>query len=295
MAILSCTYMLLNGSPHTVTSTLFGIGNRAFAYGDCIRETIHTCADRLCFFDMHLTHLRLGMEAAMMAIPEKFYNKDGAFAREVSKLITKNRVFRGSTITITVFRASYNPKSIKPDTIEYTVHCEPLEELGYSFNSGGLKLGIAPQNMMMTISPMSNYYTSDNEILRVAIRKQCFKDRLDDIITVNTAGHIVETANSGNLFIIKNNTIYTPPLADGCRADVMRRVILEKVAPSLGYTTVSDKPLRESDINSKVEEMFVASTRDGIQWVAAYKSLRFMRSKTTTILTKMSELYEAQQ
>ena len=82
MAILSCTYMLLNGSPHTVTSTLFGIGNRAFAYGDCIRETIHTCADRLCFFDMHLTHLKLGMEAAMMAIPEKFLNKDGAFARE---------------------------------------------------------------------------------------------------------------------------------------------------------------------------------------------------------------------
>ena len=295
MAILSCTYMLLNGSPHTVTSTLFGIGNRAFAYGDCIRETIHTCADRLCFFDMHLTHLRLGMEAAMMAIPEKFYNKDGAFAREVSKLITKNRVFRGSTITITVFRTTFAPKSTKPDTIEYTVHCEPLEELGYSLNSAGLKLGIAPQNMMMTISPMSNYYTSDNEILRVAIRKQCFKDRLDDIITVNTAGHIVETANSGNLFIIKNNTIYTPPLADGCRADVMRRGILEKVAPSLGYTTVSDKPLRESDINSKVEEMFVASTRDGIQWVAAYKSLRFMRSKTTTILTKMSELYEAQQ
>ena len=294
MAILSCTYMLLNGSPHTVTSTLFGIGNRAFAYGDCIRETIHTCADRLCFFDMHLTHLRLGMEAAMMSIPEKFYNKDGSFAREVSKLITKNRVFRGSTITITVFRTTFAPKSTKPDTIEYTVHCEPLEELGYSLNSAGLKLGIAPQNMMMTISPMSNYYTSDNEILRVAIRKQCFKDRLDDIITVNTAGHIVETANSGNLFIIKNNTIYTPPLADGCRADVMRRVILEKVAPSLGYTTVSDKPLRESDINSKVEEMFVASTRDGIQWVAAYKSLRFMRSKTTTILTKMSELYEAQ-
>ena len=151
MAILSCTYMLLNGSPHTVTSTLFGIGNRAFAYGDCIRETIHTCADRLCFFDMHLTHLRLGMEAAMMSIPEKFYNKDGAFAREVSKLITKNRVFRGSTITITVFRATFVPKSTKPDTIEYTVQCEPLDELGYSLNSGGLKLGIAPQNMMMTI------------------------------------------------------------------------------------------------------------------------------------------------
>lgn len=295
MAILSCTYMLLNGSPHTVSSTLFGIGNRAFAYGDCIRESIHTCADRLCFFDMHLAHLKLGMEAAMMAIPEKFLNKDGAFAHEVSKLITKNRVFHGSIITITVFRSAFNPKSIKPDTIEYTVHCEPLEVLGYKINSNGLKLGIAPKNMLMTVSPMSNYFTSDNEVLRVAIRKQCFKDRLDDIITINTAGHIVETANSGNIFLIKDNTIYTPPLADGCHADVMRRVILEKVAPSLGYATVSDKPLYADDINSKVDEMFVASTRTGIQWVAAYKTLRFMRSKTTNILNKMSQLYESQQ
>ena len=109
-----------------------------------------------------------------------------------------------------------------------------------------------------------NYYTSDNEILRVALRKQCIRERLDDIITVNAAGRLVETANSGNLFIIKDNTIYTPPLADGCRADVMRRVILEKVAPALGYETMSDKPLYAEDINTKVDEMFVASTRTGI-------------------------------
>jgi hypothetical protein len=75
----------------------------------------------------------------------------------------------------------------------------------------------------------------------------------------------------------------------------MRRVILEKVAPELGMTVESDKPLLLTDINNKVEEMFVASTLTGIQWVAAYKTLRFMRSKTTTILNKMSQLYESQQ
>lgn len=295
MAILSCTYMLLNGNPHTVSGALFGIGNRAFAYGDCIREYIHTCADRLCFFDMHIAHLRQAMTAAMMAIPEKFYNKSGEFAKEISKLITKNRVFRGSIITITVFRASYAPKSIKPDPIEYTVQCQPLEELGFSLNSNGLKIGVAPKTMQMSVTSMSNFYTSDNEILRAAIRKQCFKEKLDDIITVNSAGHIMETANSGNIFIIKDNEIQTPPLSDGCRADVMRRVILEKVAPALGFKTISDKPVLISDINTKVEEMFAASSHNGIQWIAAYKTLRFMRAKTTAFLTKMSELYEAEQ
>lgn len=295
MAVSACPYILLNGNFHMASSAVFTISNRAFAYGDCIRETIHTCADRLCFFDMHLQHLREGMKAAMMAIPEKFQNRNGEFSREISKLITKNRVFRGSVITIMVFRADFNPKSIAPDAIEYAVQCETLDELGFSLNSKGLKIGVVNKDLSMTASTLSNFHTSDNEILRVAIRKQCFKDRLDDVMIINNAGHIVETANRGNLFIIKGNTLHTPPLADGCRADVMRRVILEKVAPELGMTVESDKPLLLTDINNKVEEMFVASTLTGIQWVAAYKTLRFMRSKTTTILNKMSQLYESQQ
>ncbi|MBO7462902.1 MAG: aminotransferase class IV [Bacteroidales bacterium] len=295
MAVSACPYILLNGNFHMASSSVFTISNRAFAYGDCIRETIHTCADRLCFFDMHLQHLREGMKAAMMAIPEKFLNKNGEFSREISKLITKNRVFRGSVITIMVFRADFTPKSISPDPIEYAVQCEALDELGFSLNSKGLKIGVVNKDLSMTASTLSNFHTSDNEILRVAIRKQCFKDRLDDVMIINNAGHIVETANNGNIFIIKGDTLHTPPLADGCRADVMRRVILEKVAPELGMTAVSDKPLLLTDLNNKVEEMFVASTRTGIQWVAAYKTLRFMRSKTTNILNKLSQLYESQQ
>ena len=292
---LPAKYMLLNGNFHAHNCLIFNIENRAYAFGDSIREYVHTCADRLCFFDMHLAHLRQGMEAAMMAVPEKFKNKDGEFSREISKLITRNRIFYGSIVTITVFRSVYDPKSTKPDTIEYTVQCEPLDELGFKINPQGLRLDILGKNLAMPVSPLSNFYTTDNEILRVALCKRCFRDRLDDIIIVNHAGHIVESANSGNIFIVKGNTIHTPPIADGCKSDAMRRVILEKVAPALGFATVSDKSLLESDINTKVDEMFVASTRIGIQWVAAYKTLRFMRAKTTSILAKMSELYEAQQ
>ena len=295
MAISSIPHILLNGNFHSQTSLIFNIGNRAFSSGDCVCEMIHTCADRLCFIDEHLEHLRQGMEAAMMAIPEKFYNRDKVFSREISRLLTKNRVFRGSLVTIVVFRAVYAPLSSGADTIEYVIYCEPLDCLGYKLNDRGLRLGFF-DDFTLPVSPMSNFFTHDNATLKMAIRKKCTRADINDVITVNHHGHIVETANSGNLFIIKDDTIITPPLADGCKADVMRRKILEVIAPMLGMKAVSDKPLREKDLNIKnTNEMFVASTANGIQWVAAYKSLRFMRAKTTAILKKLTELYESQE
>lgn len=299
MAISSSTYILLNGNFHTQSSLIFNIDNRGFAYGDCIRETIHTCADRLCFIDQHLRHLREGMKLAMMDIPKKFLNKDKEFSAEISKLLTKNRVFRGSTVTITVFRSAFAPMSTSADGVEYTIHCEPHDELGYSLNGRGLRLGVV-EGSSMAVSPFSNYYTCDNSLQKIAIAKQCLKHSLDDSFIFNADKHIVETAGNGNVFVIKGNTIQTPPLSDGCKDDVMRRVILEKVAPAMGYTAISDVPLLESDINnsdinSKIEEIFVASTHGGIQWVSAFKSRRFMRAKTTAIVSKVSELYEAQQ
>lgn len=293
MATLASTYLLLNGNLHTQTSTIFNIRNRALAFGDCVIETIHTCADRLCFFDKHLQHLREGMEMAMMKIPPKFYNREREFSTEISKLITKNRIFYGSLVTIMVFRSSYTQLSTQPDTIEYVVYCEPLPELGYTLNERGLRLGLIDA-MPFTASPMSNYCTHDYSVQRIVLHKKCLKANLDEAIITNASGHIVETAGSGNIFFIKEDTLITPPLIDGCKDDVIRRIILDTVAPQLGLKTICDKSMHISDIKH-IDEVFTASTRQGIRWVAAYKSQRYMRAKTTVILNKLTKLYEAQQ
>lgn len=291
--MLSCTYMLLNGTQHLVSSAVFNVGNRAFAHGDCITEYVHTCADRLCFFDKHLQHLRKGMETAMMDVPQKFLNKNREFSTEISKLITKNRIFHGSLVTITVFRSSLAPKNIGPDSVEYYVHCEPSAELGYTINDRGLRFGIV-DDICIAPTPMSGFFTHDNGIFKVITQKQCNKAGIDDAITINTEGHIVESVLNGTVFIIKGNTIITPPLSDGCKDDVMRRNILEIIAPEMGLTPVSDTPLREKDLKN-TDEFFTASTVHGIKWVAAYKSQRFMRAKTTALLNKLNALYKAQQ
>lgn len=293
MAISSNTYLLLNGNYHSRSSTMFHISNRAFAFGDSVVEYVHTCADRLCFIDRHLQHLRDAMAAAAMDIPRKFYNREGEFATEISKLITKNRIFYGSLVTIVVFRSKFIPLTTKPDVIEYVIYCEPLDELGYRLNDIGLRLGLI-DGMAFSASLMSNFFTHDNSIDRLVIYKKCLAANIDDALIVNTEGHIVETAGNGNIFFVKGNTLFTPPLASGCKDDVIRRIILEVVAPEMGLMPVCDRPLHINDLKH-IDEMFTASTLYGIQWVAAYKTQRFMRAKTTAIINKISELYKAQQ
>ena len=38
---------------------------------------------------------------------------------------------------------------------------------------------------------------------------------------LNTLGHVIETANA-NIFMVKNNRIFTPPITEGCVDGTMR-------------------------------------------------------------------------
>jgi len=289
---LSNSYILLNGNFHTQTGTIFNIYNRALQYGDCITETIHTCADRLCFVDRHLKHLRDAMKIAMMNIPEKFFNTNKIFSQEISKLLTRNRTFKGSTLKIKVFRSSIASNPNINDNIEYVIYSHQLESLGYEFNTNGLKLGmLTGTHVAPTI--MSGYDTHDNAIIKVIAKKKCIKDKLNDMILVNFDGNIVETAHLGNIFLIQDKILKTPPLSDGCLGDVMRSIILETAAKN-GYSVVYDSHITEEDIK-KAEEMFVASTEIGIKWVSAYKTCRFMRTKTKQLFEIINNLYLAEQ
>ena len=53
------------------------------------------------------------------------------------------------------------------------------------------------------------------------------KNKLDECIVLNSFERVCESAIA-NIFIIKGENIYTPPLSEGCVAGIMRRWMLEK-------------------------------------------------------------------
>ncbi|MCQ2251922.1 MAG: aminotransferase class IV [Bacteroidales bacterium] len=290
---LTSQHILLNGNFHSETSTLFNLFNRALRYGDCITETIHSCASRLCFFDEHLQNLCKAMKVASMNVPTKFANWEKEFTKEVAKMLTKNRVFKGATVKLMVFRSSLNSNPTLPDPIEYLAYIESLSDtLAYELNERGLSIDVL-EGISKSTGPLSNYDTHDSQIYKTMALKKCATYRLNDIIMLNHKGNVVETARGCCVFIKKDNMLMTPPLTDGCPADVMRSKVI-KAAEQIGLS-ICDKVPIEADMLKKAEEIFLASTENGIQWVMAYKDRRFLRTTSLSIIKIINEMYSAEE
>jgi branched-chain amino acid aminotransferase len=79
----------------------------------------------------------------------------------------------------------------------------------------------------------------------------------DEVILLNEHGHVSE-CTSANIFCMRDNHVYTPPLAtSGCLPGVTRAVLLEEIR--LPGLTISEKELTPADLANS-EQVFISST-----------------------------------
>ena len=108
-------------------------------------------------------------------------------------------------------------------------------------------------------SPLSGMKTAsyaENLLAKRWAQQQGF----DEGIFLNTAGNLCE-ATTSNLFIVKQQTLYTPDLASACLPGVMRDVVLE-------YATRMSIPCQSTTLPASMlddaDELFLTSALHGI-------------------------------
>ena len=94
----------------------------------------------------------------------------------------------------------------------------------------------------------------------------------DDCLIINDRGQIIESFHS-NLFIVKDNVIYSPALILGCVDGVMRTQIL-KIAREIGFSTNDNIQITESDLLG-ADEIFLTNAIEGIRWIGAFRQRRY--------------------
>jgi branched-chain amino acid aminotransferase len=108
----------------------------------------------------------------------------------------------------------------------------------------------------------------------------------DDCLMFNTENRIIESANS-NIFYVKNNIVFTPPLGEGCVDGTMRNCILS--LKDLEYKIVESK-VKIGDI-LEAEEVFLTNAIQGVRWVSHIKEQQFTEKKVAKLLTsKINQL-----
>jgi branched-chain amino acid aminotransferase len=232
--------------------------NRGLRFGDGLFETMRMNNGKILNRDFHFERLFYGMELLQFDIPQNFSQE--FFIDSVNKLLLKNSISQNARIRLMIFRGEGNLFDTENNFPNYIIETYPLEEK-IKLNEVGLKIDVFP-DAKKGCDLFSNV-KSNNYLPFVMAAKFAKRNQLDDAILLNTFNRICETAIA-NIFIIKGDHIYTPPLSEGCVAGVVRRFMLEKF-PSKHFLLHQKNLLLEDLLHA--DEIFLTNSIHLVRWV----------------------------
>lgn len=270
------SFIIINGEYARADEKIFSIDNRAFKYGDALFETMFSSNGVIHFVADHINRLHLGMQAMGMVIPNDFNTTE--INKMILRLARRNRFFKGVRIRLSVFRNPGGHYTPEVNSISYTIETTPLENTEYELNTKGISIGVFT-DLRKSVSILSAYKTSG---AFPSVLAGIYKSRngFGDALILNDQGNICE-AISSNIFLVKNQILYTPAINQGCVNGIMRGVILQ-LAKEAGYETIESDCISINDLTT-AEEVFVTNAIKGIVWVNAWEEYRYF-NKTLKLL-----------
>lgn len=274
-------FCIFNGHVISVYEPFLAINNRAFKFGDSIFESIRVCSNKIMFLKDHVTRLKLGMAALRMNVPAEF-NVENIQAL-IIQLLKKNTHAPNAKVRFSVFRNEGGLYSPDTNDISFLIETEQLEH-NYQLNSKGFWVDIYG-DIKKPINKLSNIKHGSAILYVLAgIAKQSMK--LDECFIINDAGNICESISS-NIFVVKNGTLYTPPLTEGCVDGVMRKQII--TLSTLNKILVFENRLTDY-ILCNADEIFLTNSIKGIQWIGQYKQTYYTNKMATFFIEKLNQI-----
>lgn len=274
-------YFVFNGQSFREGKAVISPDNRSFRYGDGLFETMRIINGNILLKALHFERLLRGMRLLQFNVPEFFTATQ--LEEDILSLCKKNRMDDKAVIRLVVFRSDgglYDLEDMRPNYIIQTIslHQYPPAQPGNS----GLEIDIYPD-----ASKACNIFSevkSNNFLLYVMAAKYARQHKLGDCLVLNQYGRISD-ATTANVFWIRNNTIFTPPLSEGGVAGVTRRFLLQEL-PNAGYT-IMEQHLAAEDILD-ADEIFLTNAVRGIRSVGKFRSRNYtsvLTSKIRALLT----------
>jgi branched-chain amino acid aminotransferase len=242
--------------------------NRSFRYGDGLFETMKAQNCRVLLKDLHFQRLFSGMEQLNFEPPG--YLTPSFLEEKIAALCKKNQQIKTARIRLTVYRGD----GVLPDALNnipgFIIQTWEIND-DRKLNADGLAVDVYP-HARKSCDSFSNL-KSNNFLPYIMAGIYAKRNNLHDCLLLNTHERICDSTIA-NLFIIKDNIIYTPPLTEGCVAGVTRRWMLEN-STSFPFPLIEKPITKDQVINA--DEIFLTNAVRYINWVkqfgtSAYKN-----------------------
>ncbi len=273
-------YCILNGHLISVYEPSVAFNNRAFRYGDALFETIRFCNNKIMFLRDHISRLKIGMTVLRMNLPAEFNQEN--MNTFIIQLLKHNTHAPNARIRLTVFRNEGGYYVPETNDISFLIESEELPHV-YELNQRGLWVDIY-SDIKKPVNKLSNIKSANALIYVMAgLAKQSMK--LDDCFLINEFGNICESI-SANIFIVKNGTISTNPLSEGCVAGIMRLQILTLASQ---YKILSFENIITINSLLNADEIFLSSSIKGVEWVGQFKQKYYTNKMAQFFIDKLNQ------
>lgn len=263
-------YININGKITAAESAAIPIDNGAFRYGYGLFETMLVKDGVIRLGKYHWDRLFAGLKQLCFEISP--FLTHGKMEEEVLNTARKNQSEKLCRVRLQFFAGGGGIFGKGHLHSGFVIECFPLEPASLLLNENGLVAGVA-DGLNKSTDALSNL-KSCNALIYAAAAKQAQQNKWNDALICNTAGNIIESTIA-NIFWIKDDIVYTPPLADGCVAGVMRRHVVATVP-------VVEKNLT-MDLLAGADEVFLSNAIKGIKWVGETGGQTFSNKKTRAI------------
>jgi branched-chain amino acid aminotransferase len=251
---------ILNGNLFTGESIDLSVNkNGSFWYGDGFFESMKYVNGKILFVEQHWERVVISCSILKMENPFKDIGQFCAYANQLANsTITDSPSKRFKLILWRNTFQGYQPEGTQTEFL-WTSFDQP--DIYYPLNTNGLKMGIYTENLK-SVSKLGNVKSNSSQLYVLATLFTQSKN-LDDSILLNSRKNPIETSRS-NIWVISDNTLYTPSLNEGCLDGIMRRVLLEICNEEDIH--VQQEPITQ-ELLKNAKEVFTSGSIRGVQWV----------------------------
>lgn len=267
-------YINLNGKIQQAGNAVIMADNRAFRYGYGLFETMLCIDGQIQLKQYHWERLFEGLKQIHLEVPALL--TPALLETEVLKTIAKNQLQTLCRVRLQLFAGNGGFFDATSNKAGYIIECFTLEPHVLALNEAGLTLGII-DHLRKSNDSLANLKSCNALIYAVAAR-EAKTNKWNDALVCNTAGNIIESTIA-NVFWVKDNQLFTPPLSEGCVAGVMRRHIM-------GSISVEEQPLTATILHN-ADAVFLTNAIRHIKWVAAIDDHAFSLGFTASIHKKI--------
>jgi branched-chain amino acid aminotransferase len=272
----------LNGNLVKEENANLSVNNRGFAYGDSVFETIRVINGKIMFWEDHYFRLMSSMRIMRMEIPASFSPE--FLEEEILDLIESNNLSSSpARVKFAVYREEGGYYTPATREIGYTIITEELENSFYLLNEASYEVELFKDHYIN--SGILSSIKSNNRAVNVLGSIFANENGYKNCLILNENKNVVEALN-GNLFLITEKRIKTPPVSDGALNGITRKQLLKIIKEMPEYqleeTSISPFELQKAD------ELFITNVAVGIQPITKYRKKEYSTKVGGELLSKLN-------